>query len=142
MLITIFAFKRIFQKKFEKPSKHSIHLSKNNHESGLTTIFMSSNFKFRLSTNNFLISLLTYFRWFCFLAKWWAWKVLNFRPHAYQACALTTELQARCISKQLYKLILMNFFVIDDLKEKTDNRVSLILFLFFIFVKEHSLSNP
>ena len=21
---------------------------------------------------------------------WWAWKDLNFRPHAYQACALTT----------------------------------------------------
>ena len=25
-----------------------------------------------------------------FLNKWWAWKDLNFRPHAYQACALTT----------------------------------------------------
>ncbi len=22
-------------------------------------------------------------------AAWWAWKDLNFRPHAYQACALT-----------------------------------------------------
>ena len=22
--------------------------------------------------------------------KWWAWKDLNFRPHAYQACALAT----------------------------------------------------
>ena len=22
--------------------------------------------------------------------EWWAWKDLNFRPHAYQACALTT----------------------------------------------------
>ncbi len=22
--------------------------------------------------------------------KWWAWEDLNFRPHAYQACALTT----------------------------------------------------
>ena len=21
---------------------------------------------------------------------WWAWEDLNFRPHAYQACALTT----------------------------------------------------
>ena len=25
----------------------------------------------------------------------WAWEELNFRPHAYQACALTAELQAR-----------------------------------------------
>ena len=24
------------------------------------------------------------------LIRWWAWKDLNFRPHAYQACALTT----------------------------------------------------
>ena len=24
------------------------------------------------------------------VSKWWAWKDLNFRPHAYQACALTT----------------------------------------------------
>ena len=24
----------------------------------------------------------------------WAWVELNYRPHAYQACALTTELQA------------------------------------------------
>ena len=23
-------------------------------------------------------------------APWWAWKDLNFRPHAYQACALAT----------------------------------------------------
>ena len=23
-------------------------------------------------------------------AIWWAWKDLNFRPHAYQACALAT----------------------------------------------------
>ena len=22
--------------------------------------------------------------------QWWAWEDLNFRPHAYQACALTT----------------------------------------------------
>ncbi len=22
--------------------------------------------------------------------KWWAWKDSNFRPHAYQACALTS----------------------------------------------------
>ena len=26
--------------------------------------------------------------------KWWAWEDLNFRPHAYQARALTAELQA------------------------------------------------
>ena len=24
------------------------------------------------------------------LSKWWAWEDSNFRPHAYQACALTT----------------------------------------------------
>ena len=29
-----------------------------------------------------------------FLHQWWAWQELNLRPHAYQACALTTELQA------------------------------------------------
>jgi len=31
--------------------------------------------------------------------------------------------------------------LIDDLKEKTDIRVSLILFLFFIFVKDDSSSD-
>ncbi len=24
------------------------------------------------------------------ILKWWAWEDSNFRPHAYQACALTT----------------------------------------------------
>ena len=24
-----------------------------------------------------------------FTMRWWAWEDLNFRPHAYQACALT-----------------------------------------------------
>ena len=28
--------------------------------------------------------------WRHILIEWWAWEDLNFRPHAYQACALTT----------------------------------------------------
>ena len=42
-------------------------------------------------------------------AKWWAWKELNFRPHAYQACALTTELQARRIYEYKQLTIFTNF---------------------------------
>ena len=44
-----------------------------------------------------------------FLHQWWAWQELNLRPHAYQACALTTELQARITVR-----------TINYLKEKTD----------------------
>ena len=51
----------------------------------LVNLFLEKNFLIPYSIVNELQPVQVTLR-----SDWWAWKDLNFRPHAYQACALTT----------------------------------------------------